>query len=583
MAIFAILIAALLFLVVAAAGFRIVRFFLPESDDDERLVLGFPIAMAILSVVTMILLFARLPAKWGLGGVIVLAWFWTRRERRALLQSGWSRLRNLGLLSWPARVYGAIVLVAALLGVIGCLAPETGWDTGVYHFTMARLRAEEGSMVVRPDIPHGYRPAYMEMLYTAGFLLSGETLASLMNFAFWCSGLGLARLWAGRLGGGRAGLLAGFAYLTSFSYALRMGGGDVEVGQAVYLGLAMYSLWRLREGGGPRWRVMAGVGLGLLLGVKYPSAWAILALAVTWLVLRLKDRAPLRTLAADAGILGALCVVIASPWYIRNALAVGNPFHPFGVAALGGSSIVGEGAGEAFWKALAMDVFILGAFPACAVFAARRVRWVAVVAVLFFLLLVRQVGTTEGGLVNALRYATPGFLGLLVLGALGVDEALRRGLPLRIAAAASLILPLGVTLGVHGIRNGKKALVAIGVVSREAYLTERINSYWAIRRAEGELVPGRKILLLEQRAYYCRTPFLTATDIQSHIRWEGIRTSRDLRDFLETHSIAFIVLDPAGKSWNFQAMARRSPGMLKDAGVKEVETRNGCTLYRVVW
>src|SRR5207245_6933312 len=82
----------------------------------------------------------------------------------------------------------------------------------------------------------------------------------------------LARMWAGRLGGERARLLAGLAYLTSTMYVFRAGGGDVEMGLAVFLGAALYSLWRLREGGGAAWRVAAGVAPGILLGIKYASA-----------------------------------------------------------------------------------------------------------------------------------------------------------------------------------------------------------------------------------------------------------------------------------------------------------------------
>jgi len=47
--------------------------------------------------------------------------------------------------------------------------------------------------------------------------------------------------------------LAEEAWLTSVTFALRLDGGDVEVGLAVYLGVALYALIRLRAGGSFRW------------------------------------------------------------------------------------------------------------------------------------------------------------------------------------------------------------------------------------------------------------------------------------------------------------------------------------------
>ena len=491
-------------------------------------------------------------------------------------------MAGIGSVSGGGRLLRALLLVYVAFGLVGCLAPATGWDAGVYHFALSRLRAEEGWMVVRPDIPVGYRPASLEMLYTVGFLFNGEALASLVNFSFYLAGLGIARHWAGRIGGERAGRFAGLAFMTSTTYVLRMDGGDVEVGQSVYLALALYALWRRREGGSPRWAILAGLGLGLALGIKYSSLWAAVAVAGSWIAVRLIDRAsPLRLLAEGVGI-AAIAGVVAAPWYVMNALTFGNPFFPYlekGVRMFED----GGGSASATWarlgRSLGLDGFILAALPAAFLSRARSLRWVAASMALFVLLVFRQVGFNELGVLNVLRYGSPAFVVFHVLGALGVAEAMGRPRWVRTVSLLFLAGTLGIALLVHGERNRKKVAVALGLRSREDYLTERINSYWAIREAERLLPAGKKVLLVEQRVYYCRVPFLGGSEAE----FGGHSNGAQLRAALDRHAIGFLVVNhaPYAKTWGFRDMLARTPSLLSEARVTAIETRNDCTLYRV--
>ncbi|MBI3857266.1 MAG: hypothetical protein HY293_16390 [Planctomycetes bacterium] len=574
-----------LVVIVTAAGCRLVRALLPQSSTDERRLLGFLFGMAILSVATMGLLFVRLPVRLGMLILLAAGAAWSRREAAELAggAAGWLRaIRDRGR---GEQLYRLIVLAVAFLGVVGCLAPETGWDTGLYHFTMAQIRAVEGSMVVREDIPAGYRPSYLEMLQTLGFLFQGESLASLFNLAFYLGLLGFTVHWAEGAGGARARLLAGFGFLALSVFVLRAGGGDVEVGQAAYLTAALYALWKLRGGGGGNWRWVAGAGLGMALGIKYPSVWAVLALAVAWLVVRLRDRAALTALLLDAGIIGATALLIGSPWYLRNWIAVGNPVYPF-LQESGELSGRVESLAKVpltFAKLIAFDAFILAAVPALWSARTRGLRWIALAAGIFALLILYQKGFTPDGFGMMARYASPYFPGLVVLAALGVDAAIDRGPVLRICAVGCLGLAVSVTLGIHGLRNLRKVPAALGIQDRDAYLDRRINSYWAMRRAERELSPGRKILLIEPRAYYCRAPYWVGSDSGLGERFDRIGSAVEFRAFLDAHAFQFIVYSHAEnvQVWKFRSLLRRHPSILAEAGAELLETRSECTLYRV--
>ncbi len=569
-------------LVAAGLGRRLIGSWIPGSSALERSALGFPVGMGCLSLFVTAILFVRLPAPaigWTLAALILAAGSWVRGDIAALVQELRDALRS-------SRPLAAGIGVAALLGLIGCLAPETGWDTGVYHFAMSRLRAEQGGMVVRLDVPHGYRPAAMEMLYTAGFALNGETLASLINAAFYFSGLAIARLWGIQAGGARGGLYAALAWLTSVTYVLRLDGGDVEVGLAVYLGAALYALLRLREGGAPGWRILAGGALGMFLGMKYASAYTLILLAAVWLFVRLRDKTPMKALAADAVVLGGLGLALASPWYVRNYLATGTPFFPFqaGGASVWRDSVETEqGGARALLQALGMDAFILVGLAGLLLPTASRLRWTAVVSIGTALWMVRQQGYSPMNITNAMRYASPCWLPLLVLGGLAVAAAVEHGGRRRVLGLGALAVGLVLGQGVLAARNLRKLPAAIGIQSRDAYLAGRVSTYQAMRDAEAGLPAGKRVLLVEERSYYCRAPFLAASDIQGLVDFSLMTSASEVRRFLEQEGIGAIVVDRTSnaKVRRFRDLEPRLGSTWPPPGVRPVETSGDASLYRV--
>jgi hypothetical protein len=578
---------ALLALVAMAVGRRLAARLVPSSTPDERRVIAFPLGMALLALATAGLLFARLPARNGLAVLLAAGVLWARAEVREGLRGAVDWLAGFRELPRSGLLFRGVAVAVAAFGIVGCLAPETGWDTGVYHFSMARLWAEEGRVVVRPDLPFSFMPAYMEVLYAAGFLLHGEALASFVNFGFYFAGLALAVHWARSAGGPRASLLAGFAYLSGGTYVLRTGGGDVEVAQAVYYGLAVYALLRVRDGGGRAWAALAGLAFGMLLGIKYASAWLVLAAGSVWLGVRIRDRAPAGRLLAEAGLLAAVGVAVASPWYVRNVVVAGNPLAPF--AAGTPRAPWGEVLPVFFpvtLEGLRYDGLALLGVLAAGLPGARAWRWIlasaAAGAVLIFIHLA-AVPSPYSHVAGTMRYASATFLPLFAAAGTVLDAALSRPLAVRAAALGLLALWAGHALALHAGRNGRKVPVALGRTSRDAYLDARINSHWALRRAERELPAGKKVLLAEVRSYYCRAPFVHASDQQPHVRFDAIRTAGEFRKFLEAHAIGIIVANEAANSrtWGFKNLVARLGPSLADAGVEALESRNQSTLYRV--
>jgi hypothetical protein len=371
-------------------------------------------------------------------------------------------------------------------------------------------------------------------------------------------------------------------------YVARTDGGDVEVGQAVYLGTAMFALHRLRESGGAGWRVLAAGALGLMLGVKYSSAYAVAILGAVWLAVRLIDRASWRTIVADGAVIGLVSLVLGAPWYVRNHVVAGSFIYPY-TTAQGGTMWGGakETGGESllrtFLDASWKDSFVFVGIAALVVPAAARVRWAGLASVATGLWLQARQGLSVVDILNVWRYSSQGWMPLMVAGGLAVADAVPRGGARRILALGALGVALVIGQGYHAVRNARKIPVAFGLTSRDAYLESRVSTYRALREAEASLAPGKKVLLVEERSYYCRAPFLAAADIQTHVDFDRLKTASEVRRFLEDESIGAIVVDrsPAARIWRFRNLERRLGSEWPVPGVRPVETRGEPWVYHV--
>jgi dolichyl-phosphate-mannose-protein mannosyltransferase len=120
------------------------------------------------------------------------------------------------------------------------------------------------------------------------------------------------RLWGTAEGLAAAGVLAfGFLTVAYSRYAL------TDVGVLLPVTAALYAAVRLREEGGARWFLLAGVGTGLAVGFKYTAGLIVVPLVVAaWPQLRTGRRAlALGVLAAAAGV---AAFAFTNPYFMLN-------------------------------------------------------------------------------------------------------------------------------------------------------------------------------------------------------------------------------------------------------------------------
>ncbi|MGC8740388.1 MAG: glycosyltransferase family 39 protein [Candidatus Sumerlaeaceae bacterium] len=229
-------------------------------------------------------------------------------------------------------------LTTILLGIVGaaflgCGTPEVRGDPIIYHLTEAWLYVLHRGHVEIPSSALTYIPQNQQLLYALALSVGSDSLAKLFH---WMQGvllLGGTVALARRVGVSRPGSIAAatllvacptWFYLATTTY--------VDLAVANYLLCCVYLLLATRnvqESTGSMLSV-AGAFVGGALGCKYTAGLVgFLPALVAWLffshrTLRLVWNKVLR----GAIVFTAACLVIFSPWLVRNWWWTGNPVAP---------------------------------------------------------------------------------------------------------------------------------------------------------------------------------------------------------------------------------------------------------------
>ncbi len=317
----------------------------------ERALIAQALGLGTLSLLTLLLgtavgvtpglAYALIGAGMGLTAVELLRWL---KHRPASSPEHPGFFASLSRLEW---FLTAFIAYSVLYHLIGALAPETFYDSLVYHLGAPNLYRLRGRIGPIDGILHANFPQNMEMLYLLGLLLRGETLAKLMHL--WMMLLTLLGMYGlGRTACSRTTALTACALFTAIPVAaFSVWHTSVEAGLAFW---TLMGLWALVRGiyahtspdrtAVVRWFLVSGIFHGLALGVKYTACWnaaAAMAVLLIWMYRNDSLARPMRFALFAVWSLGA-CAAFA-PWLLKNVFLTGNPVYPFlnGLFGTGGA------------------------------------------------------------------------------------------------------------------------------------------------------------------------------------------------------------------------------------------------------
>lgn len=245
------------------------------------------------------------------------------------------------------KVLLALLLFSGAAVLMLTLSPEIFFDSLVYHLGVPAYYINEGRLLASPDNLHSASPLLLQMLYAAGLLLSGDTLAKLLHFAtgFWLCATMFAM--GRRYASVTAGLLACVIYAGMPMAGMNLGTTGVEVGSSWFTLLAAYALvlFSAREKGEPRLfdrtLLLAGIMAGLASGTKYTALFAVVAGMGLMFLNRPGEPSSGRAALSlkRALFFGAAAGLVFSPWMIKDLLFHGNPLYPYFGGLFGGHRV----------------------------------------------------------------------------------------------------------------------------------------------------------------------------------------------------------------------------------------------------
>jgi hypothetical protein len=470
-----------------------------------------------------------------LGGAVGL-WRrgWSPRDAARRIAS--SRPRVPGGLLEGARLWQGVAVVAVLFAFVGAIAPESEFDALWYHLNLPKLALAEGHLV---DLPHEYVslfPLNWEFVFGAGLAVSGPTAAKLLHFA--ClplTALAVFQL-VRRFVPGASPWLAVALFVTVPTVLWEATTAYTDLALAFHTSLAVLALACFIERRSWPWFAMAALNLGIGLGTKHLALLVLLAL-VTVLVVCLCAHGERVWPALRTGVLlVGIALLLASPWYVRNWVASGNPVFPelygvFGAPADRWDKITDRGL-EAFqahfgrdrtpWNLLTLpwDLTVHAARYGGAVGPlfllvlpglARRKRppavgWLLAFAALYFALWASPLSSFQ------LRHLVPVVPVLAVLGAAALSGVAGRGQrgglagAVCVGVAVLLVLNLPLFTPLHEAdRSGNDGwlthvvhqvplAVVVGAEPRRSYLSRAVPSYGVWRYANAHLPPNARVL-----------------------------------------------------------------------------------------
>lgn len=482
------------------------------------------------------------------------------------------------------------------LGLIGLMAPSTGYDSTVYHLTLPKIYAEAGGFVPRPDIIQSRYPQGLSGLRAFCYQWGGEDSVEILNMIACILLLWWVIEFVELHCGTRPWVVwAVLIFFSSLQFIFYLYDAENEIWLSLLLACLFQCYDLLNRENFDRIFIAMGFLAGCLLNVKttvLPAA-AIILLSGFFRGWRYKKRLVwLPTLTAFlmalaiGGFWHVILFVIYYPLFADGGL-IGMDIPFFAPDRLTLVRVWDCLKAVAFYNAPICAYLLL--MPRSAYDRSGKVlclvTFVTLVCVFF-------VNPWDGhAYVRYSYYIFP----LTIWGVLRslkriehtVDGAWKY---LRAIAVAMVMIGLFTTQAANAYRNLPKVAAAFRFETRDSYLAKRVNTYETIQLANKVIPPGGRLLMVGERSLWLKQPYILGIERNPYIRFVGMTPERFFR-LLEEQSITHLVFsnEPSDYTIQFCRFWDQYPEIRQDPALRLVKhdvwwsggSVRDCYLYEV--
>lgn len=427
-----------------------------------------------------------------------------------------------------------VATAAAAASLASAMAPPIAGDALCYHLELPKRYLQFHGLVHLQYSDNSTYPLLAEMWFLWGLALDGPIAAQLMH---WFCGVllaGAAYVAALPLVGRGTAMSAACLVIITPGVNNQMTAPLNDVALAVFTTLAVAAADRGLARDDVRTFLAAGIMLGGALGVKF-TALVFLAAAGIPLLLRALRSSDLRPLLIRRALLmSAVAALLAGPWYVRAYVHRGDPLYPF--LSKTHANLPEQGRGAAGPSTFPHSKTPLGRTPSAWLEAPWHMTmrperfggrghqlgplWLMLLPLVVFLpnttrtrlLPLAVVGVPYFAACVLLRQNVRFLLPLVPLGAIAAAAVIQAILTWpRLPRLAALAAPAVVILLLAAIppaRARHHFAVAVGLESRESYLSRHEPTFAVAAWANSHLPSGARMLSQEQRAFWFDVPLV---------------------------------------------------------------------------
>jgi len=314
------------------------RFSLQFINSAEHLSFSFFLGAGVVGLLVLLMGLLGLLRGWAILALLLVALLLTARDLPQL----WQSLIRATQTAFEAKlVAGAFTGLFALL-VLRALTPPHVADELIYHLPVPLQFVQAGRVFPSYDNSLGNMPFLVHMIY-AVFLLAGSDVAAKLFSLFVAMATAvLLYAFCCRFFTRRVGVMALFAFFASGMIVELAITTRIDVSLAGMLFACTYAMINYLTTRSRAWLWLSAVFAGFSLGIKHTAALWIFFVAILYLVETIRSRESIRKVLQYGVVYTFLALVVASPWYIKNAIWFHNPIYPFvtgEVAAFGPNGI----------------------------------------------------------------------------------------------------------------------------------------------------------------------------------------------------------------------------------------------------
>ena len=545
----------------------------------EKNVFSAGMGLGLLSYLVLGIGLLHVLYAWVLACVLLLMAAVSIGEIRSLLaEAGHAiKLRFKSRLGMGDAAIAFSIVSLGVLGLLGALAPPAGldWDGLAYHLAVPKIYLRQHSITYIPFVSHSNFPFLTEMLYTLGLAFGSAAAAKIFHFAMFALTGAAIYSFGRRYIGSLAGKIGSLIYLSVPVVFWESQIAYADLSSALYIALAVYAVVNWEETGLGRWLWVAGAAGGFALGTKVLCGIPV-AVLCAWVLLASLKRSGWKSGLLGALTLGALSLIVGSPWYIKSFIYTGNPVYPFLFNIFGGRNwtqanadayrqsqlVFGMGRGCANFLMLPWNLTMNGCkfFDTKSLFGILGPAYLGLAPLVFFVQkkrgLILRLALLSFIFIAAwfvLMQQSRYMIGILpilsVICAAGAAEALQGWRPLRTAVILFLAVCV-ICTGLMGIflAQGNGTKVVLGIESKDDYASWTLDTYDAQIYINKNAPANAGVAMFgEVRGFYLDRDYIWANPGHHEmIPWARFSKGPDMVNFLIKSGYTYAIIN-----WRF--------------------------------